>query len=141
MCDEYRYVRVWVVCVQASLKKALESPDYNIVLQNHMYGMPPEMYKKYPVLDEWYRITSTSTGERLHTHRACTSSTAGPCKAQTCRLTGTECLCVCARVCVCVRVCVCLLRLLQIVMGLSMLAPWKARSIHSQVRMPFHCMD
>lgn len=44
----------------ASLKTALESPQDNIVLQNHMYGLPPLYYQKFPILDEWYTITSTS---------------------------------------------------------------------------------
>mmetsp|Transcript_28012 Transcript_28012/g.75667 ORF Transcript_28012/g.75667 Transcript_28012/m.75667 type:complete len:381 (+) Transcript_28012:150-1292(+) len=42
------------------LRAALESEEHNIVLQNHMYGLPPPMYKKYPVLSEWYNILSTS---------------------------------------------------------------------------------
>lgn len=42
------------------LKASLESPVDNIVLQNHMYGMPPPMYEKYPVLSEWYNIVTTS---------------------------------------------------------------------------------
>ncbi|KAF5835633.1 peptidase C26-domain-containing protein [Dunaliella salina] len=42
------------------LRGALESEKHNIVLQNHMYGLPPDMYKKYPLLSEWYNILSTS---------------------------------------------------------------------------------
>ncbi|KAJ9525419.1 hypothetical protein QJQ45_003191 [Haematococcus lacustris] len=44
----------------AHLRDALESPEQNIVLQNHMYGMPPAMYTKHPVLASWYNIISTS---------------------------------------------------------------------------------
>lgn len=28
--------------------------------QNHMYGLPPPMYEKYPALAKWYNIVSTS---------------------------------------------------------------------------------
>ncbi|KAJ9526302.1 hypothetical protein QJQ45_009791 [Haematococcus lacustris] len=49
-----------VLLVQAHLRDALESPEQNIVLQNHMYGMPPTMYTKHPVLASWYNIISTS---------------------------------------------------------------------------------
>ncbi|GFH25699.1 folate gamma-glutamyl hydrolase [Haematococcus lacustris] len=53
------------------LRDALESPEQNIVLQNHMYGMPPAMYTKHPVLASWYNIISTSmdrngTGTQWH---------------------------------------------------------------------------
>jgi hypothetical protein len=32
------------------MKEAMTSSQYNIVLQNHMYGLPPDMYNKYPDL-------------------------------------------------------------------------------------------
>ncbi|KAL6765833.1 class I glutamine amidotransferase-like protein [Haematococcus lacustris] len=46
--------------LSAPLRQALESPEQNIVLQNHMYGMPPAMYTQHPVLASWYNIVSTS---------------------------------------------------------------------------------
>jgi gamma-glutamyl hydrolase len=38
----------------------LESADYNIAIQNHMYGVPPAFYKRWPELAEWYRIITTT---------------------------------------------------------------------------------
>jgi gamma-glutamyl hydrolase len=38
----------------------LSSPDYNIAIQNHMYGVPPSFYKRWPELAEWYSIVSTT---------------------------------------------------------------------------------
>jgi hypothetical protein len=46
--------------LQADLKRALTSESDNIVLQNHMYGLLPTMYTRYPDLADWYTITSTS---------------------------------------------------------------------------------
>jgi gamma-glutamyl hydrolase len=46
--------------VQASLYAKLPDSKYNLALENHMYGMPPVMYEKYPILSEWYTIVSTS---------------------------------------------------------------------------------
>jgi len=34
--------------------------QYNLALENHMYGMPPIMYDKYPILSQWYTIVSTT---------------------------------------------------------------------------------
>lgn len=45
---------------QDNLRTALTSDKYNIVLQNHMYGLPPAFYDKFPVLKQWYNIVSTS---------------------------------------------------------------------------------
>lgn len=38
----------------------IPDPNYNLTLENHMYGMPPFMYKRFPDLAEWYTITSTT---------------------------------------------------------------------------------
>ncbi|GIL92877.1 hypothetical protein Vretimale_14806 [Volvox reticuliferus] len=42
------------------LKEKLADPKFNIALQNHMYGIPPDFYKKYPVLADWYKPLSTT---------------------------------------------------------------------------------
>ncbi|CAG9461317.1 unnamed protein product [Pedinophyceae sp. YPF-701] len=38
----------------------LADPDQNIAMQNHEYGLPPHHYDKWPVLNDWFRILSTS---------------------------------------------------------------------------------
>eukprot|EP00955_Chlamydomonas_euryale_P058226 357001-Chlamydomonas_euryale.AAC.18 len=45
---------------QHELQKKLEDPMLNLALENHEYGMPPPMYKKYPVLSDWYKILTTT---------------------------------------------------------------------------------
>ncbi|GIL44397.1 hypothetical protein Vafri_1876 [Volvox africanus] len=42
------------------LKEKLADPKFNIALQNHMYGIPPDFYKKYPVLADWYKPLTTT---------------------------------------------------------------------------------
>lgn len=42
------------------LRDKLEDSHYNIALENHMYGMPPPMYDRFPVLKEMYTILSTT---------------------------------------------------------------------------------
>jgi gamma-glutamyl hydrolase len=46
--------------LKASLYAKLPDAKYNLALENHMYGMPPYMYEKYPILSEWYTIISTT---------------------------------------------------------------------------------
>eukprot|EP00798_Chlamydomonas_sp_ICE-L_P027707 gene27707-7350_t len=46
--------------MDASLRQKLASPDYNISLENHMYGLPPPFYKRWPILEEWYTALSTT---------------------------------------------------------------------------------
>ena len=46
--------------MQPSIYAKLPDAKYNLALENHMYGMPPVMYEKYPILSQWYTIVSTS---------------------------------------------------------------------------------
>ena len=45
---------------QAELRSKLASPKYNISLENHVYGLPPSFYNKFPMLKEWYTVLSTT---------------------------------------------------------------------------------
>eukprot|EP00878_Enallax_costatus_P015279 GHUV01015998.1.p1 GENE.GHUV01015998.1~~GHUV01015998.1.p1 ORF type:complete len:381 (+),score=77.51 GHUV01015998.1:217-1359(+) len=38
----------------------LEDPTVNIALENHEYGMPPTFYKRWPILDQWFNILTTT---------------------------------------------------------------------------------
>lgn len=42
------------------LLEKLASADYNIALENHMYGVPPAFYGKWPELARWYNVLSTT---------------------------------------------------------------------------------
>ncbi|KAG2450314.1 hypothetical protein HYH02_004819 [Chlamydomonas schloesseri] len=42
------------------LHDKLADPKFNIALQNHMYGIPPSFYQKFPVLAKWYKPLSTT---------------------------------------------------------------------------------
>ncbi|GAX73089.1 hypothetical protein CEUSTIGMA_g542.t1 [Chlamydomonas eustigma] len=46
--------------IETTLYDKIQDPTYNLALENHMYGMPPYMYERYPVLSEWYNIISTT---------------------------------------------------------------------------------
>lgn len=38
----------------------LEDPKYNISMENHMFGLPPAYYKKYPELQENFNLLTTA---------------------------------------------------------------------------------
>ena len=42
------------------LRDKLASGEYNIALENHMYGVPPQHFERWPDLAEWYRVLSTT---------------------------------------------------------------------------------
>ena len=42
------------------LIKKLEDPTENIALENHMFGLPPSHYEKYPILKENFNILTTA---------------------------------------------------------------------------------
>ncbi|KAG2482320.1 hypothetical protein HYH03_018742 [Edaphochlamys debaryana] len=42
------------------LHDKLADPKFNIALQNHMYGIPPSFYQRWPVLAKWYKPLSTT---------------------------------------------------------------------------------
>ncbi|KXZ56974.1 hypothetical protein GPECTOR_1g88 [Gonium pectorale] len=44
----------------ADLYSKLADAKYNIALQNHMYGIPPSFYQRFPVLAKWYKPLSTT---------------------------------------------------------------------------------
>lgn len=46
--------------VQPELKAKLEDSRYNIAMENHEFGVPPEAFIKWPVLNDTYDILSTS---------------------------------------------------------------------------------
>ncbi len=43
---------------QADLFYAMSTS--NITVQNHHYGLPPHMYQRFPKLQRWYNILSTT---------------------------------------------------------------------------------
>ncbi len=45
---------------QPDLLAKLADPTFNIALENHMYGIPPPFYQKFPVLSQWYTPLSTT---------------------------------------------------------------------------------
>lgn len=49
-----------IVCLQADLFTKLEDPQLNIALENHEYGLPPPFYQRWPVLDQWFNILTTT---------------------------------------------------------------------------------
>jgi hypothetical protein len=44
----------------SDLIEKIGSADYNIALENHMYGVPPAFYERWPDLAEWYNVLSTT---------------------------------------------------------------------------------
>lgn len=38
----------------------LEDPAYNISMENHLFGLPPDHYDKFPVLEEKFTVLSTA---------------------------------------------------------------------------------
>jgi gamma-glutamyl hydrolase len=38
----------------------LADPSLNLAIQNHEYGLPPPFYERWPILNEWYNILTTS---------------------------------------------------------------------------------
>ncbi|GAX73090.1 hypothetical protein CEUSTIGMA_g543.t1 [Chlamydomonas eustigma] len=44
----------------SDLKKKLPDSSYNLTIENHEYGLLPDMYHRYPVLSEWYTVLSTT---------------------------------------------------------------------------------
>ncbi|KAG2441123.1 hypothetical protein HXX76_003975 [Chlamydomonas incerta] len=42
------------------LHDKLADPKFNIALENHMYGIPPSFYQKFPILAKWYKPLSTT---------------------------------------------------------------------------------
>lgn len=43
-----------------ALMDKMASPEYNITMENHMFGLPPPNYKKYPILEKTFTILSTT---------------------------------------------------------------------------------
>lgn len=48
------------LALQNDLFTKLEDPTLNIALENHEYGMPPSFYKRWPILDQWFNILTTT---------------------------------------------------------------------------------
>lgn len=48
----------------------LADPAYNISFENHMFGLPPSHYDKWPVLGEQFNILSTTLDRRAGRQRA-----------------------------------------------------------------------
>lgn len=46
--------------LQTDLRKKFADPDQKLAIQNHMYGIPPKYYQRWPILEEWYDVLSTS---------------------------------------------------------------------------------
>lgn len=44
----------------SALRDAAQDPTKNIILENHMFGLPPEHYQKWPVLQDNFDILTTS---------------------------------------------------------------------------------
>lgn len=49
-----------VSCLQPKLKAKLEDSRYNIAMENHEFGVAPEAFTKWPILNDTYDIVSTS---------------------------------------------------------------------------------
>lgn len=47
----------------ADLKRKVSNPNFNITIQNHMYGIPPPFYDKFPILKDWV-VPLTTTKDR-----------------------------------------------------------------------------
>jgi hypothetical protein len=46
--------------IAPDLKQKLSDPTLNIALENHMYGIPPTYFDRYPILRETFTIISTT---------------------------------------------------------------------------------
>lgn len=46
--------------LQPKLKAKLEDSRYNIAMENHEFGVAPEAFTKWPILNDTYDIVSTS---------------------------------------------------------------------------------
>ena len=46
--------------IAPDLKQKLSDPTLNIALENHMYGIPPSFFDRWPILKETYTIISTT---------------------------------------------------------------------------------
>jgi gamma-glutamyl hydrolase len=42
------------------LMSKLSDSTYNLAIQNHMYGVPPEHYERWPIIKKWYNILTWS---------------------------------------------------------------------------------
>ena len=49
-----------LLLLQPDLKRKLSDSRYNIALENHMYGIPPAFYEKFPELKKWYHQLTTT---------------------------------------------------------------------------------
>ena len=57
---EDAYSSYYMGSLDPLLKAKLADPDYNLVIQNHEFGLPVEHYVSWPVLKKHYKILSTS---------------------------------------------------------------------------------
>ena len=57
---EESYSSYMLGSMDSALKKKVEDEDINIILENHMFGLPPTNYEKWPILKERFNIISTS---------------------------------------------------------------------------------
>ena len=55
-CSAYKTV----LLLQPKLKAKLEDSRYNIAMENHEFGVAPEAFTKWPILNDTYDIVSTS---------------------------------------------------------------------------------
>ena len=46
--------------MQDKLKAKLEDSRYNIAMENHEFGVAPEAFQKWPILNATYDVVSTS---------------------------------------------------------------------------------
>jgi len=46
--------------LDSKLIDAIEDDHKNIILENHMFGLPPDHYKKWPVLEKNFKMLSTA---------------------------------------------------------------------------------
>jgi hypothetical protein len=51
--------------VQEDLKADLGDAEQNIALENHMYGVLPTFYDRWPILHDWFSILSTTKDRKV----------------------------------------------------------------------------
>lgn len=56
----YSARQINLAMLQSRLKAKLEDPRYNIAMENHEFGVAPEAFIKWPILNDTYDIVSTS---------------------------------------------------------------------------------
>lgn len=46
--------------MDADLIEKIQHPDSDLAMENHVFGLPPDMYQKYPILGDNFKLLSTT---------------------------------------------------------------------------------